>query len=409
MFGLARFEGFPSMFGHNRTPVTVDLDEIFILFVFIVLLVTGLAVTLGYGKKKSLCAIFKVGVSVFIGGSLMISNYGQEWEVSHIETKTPYRAGVSTEIYAAIGIKIGLRSVNVTLKANPKPNTPLAGETIDYNERFPWTWDQGRFGFGPNSGLLQRTFREAQRKGLPIPILWVVDYFIIDGENIRFGRFYRTAGWYCHILLWAALPAWILANIFLQSVGRYAAYFTGLVGFLELLSCIIWASVRNPIPLEIPFEQATLKTTYGFSFWLALSTGILSLLIAAVLIVMDLRCPNVLSNFLGINILDQYDEYVVRANELDYMRDKTNKDGSMELGRMSAFPDKDDGVVLLKRRSTVKRAQKDLLRVGYVPVKIPHYDDVYYNHPVNPGTSNDGVESDERPLLLPRRKKMTIN
>jgi hypothetical protein len=25
----------------------------------------------------------------------------------------------------------------------------LPGEKIDYNERFWWTWDQGRFGFGP--------------------------------------------------------------------------------------------------------------------------------------------------------------------------------------------------------------------------------------------------------------------
>jgi hypothetical protein len=53
------------------------------------------------------------------------------------------------------------------------------------------------------AGLLQRTFREGQKKGLPIPILWIAEYFIIDGEGIRFGRFYRTAGWYCHILLWS--------------------------------------------------------------------------------------------------------------------------------------------------------------------------------------------------------------
>jgi hypothetical protein len=28
-------------------------------------------------------------------------------------------------------------------------NSKLPGEKIDYNERFWWTWDQGRFGFGP--------------------------------------------------------------------------------------------------------------------------------------------------------------------------------------------------------------------------------------------------------------------
>jgi hypothetical protein len=30
-----------------------------------------------------------------------------------------------------------------------KRNSKLPGEKIDYNERFWWTWDQGRFGFGP--------------------------------------------------------------------------------------------------------------------------------------------------------------------------------------------------------------------------------------------------------------------
>ncbi|XP_063987740.1 dual oxidase maturation factor 1-like [Diachasmimorpha longicaudata] len=405
MFDLSRTNGLPTMFGDNRSPVTVDLDEVAILFAFVVLAVTSLIVTLGYSRKKSLCSFLKVGLSILIGLSLMLSNYGQEWEVSHIQTKTPYRAGEKTEIDATIGIKIGLRSINVTLRADPEPNTPLAGETINYNERFPWTWDQGRFGFGPNSGHLQRTFREAQRRGTPIPIIWIVDYLIIDGENIRFGRFYRTAGWYCHILLWAAFTVWILANIFLHLVGRYAAYFTALVGILELTSCITWMSVRNPIPLVIPFEGGALVTSYGSSFWLTVFGGLLCLIIAAILIVMDLRCPNTLANFLGINILDQYDEYVVRANELDYMRDRNNKDGSMELGRMSKnFPDKDDGVVLLKRRSTAKRAQKDLLRVGYVPVKIPHYDDVYYNNVMDPGHSNNLMETERKPLLLPRRK-----
>lgn len=78
-----------------------------------------------------------------------MSNFGQEWEVGHIHTKTPYRAGTGHEINASIGLKIGLRSVNVTLKSTPEAGSPLEKEIINYNERFEWTWDQGRFGFGP--------------------------------------------------------------------------------------------------------------------------------------------------------------------------------------------------------------------------------------------------------------------
>ena len=49
--------------------------------------------------------------------SFAVCNFGQEWEVAHIHTKTPYRAGLKREIEADIGVKIGLRSVNITLKS----------------------------------------------------------------------------------------------------------------------------------------------------------------------------------------------------------------------------------------------------------------------------------------------------
>lgn len=79
-----------------------------------------------------------------------MSNFGQEWEVGQIITRTPYKAGSAYELSkASIGVNIGLRSVNVTLKSDAEENSPLQKEIINYNERFEWMWDQGRFGFGP--------------------------------------------------------------------------------------------------------------------------------------------------------------------------------------------------------------------------------------------------------------------
>lgn len=123
------------------------------------------------------------------------------------------------------------------------------------------------------AGLLQKSLREAQRKGLPLPITWIVDHLAIDGEGIRFGRYYRTAGWYAHIALWTSFPVWILANVFLHSVPRYAAYCTGLIGALKILSCVIWLFVRNPNPLVIIFESDVITTSFGSTFWLTLSGG----------------------------------------------------------------------------------------------------------------------------------------
>lgn len=62
-------------------------------------------------------------------------------------------AGKPHEINASVALKIGLRSVNVTLYSVPEPGSPLEKEIINYNERFRWSWDQGRFGFGPYGNL----------------------------------------------------------------------------------------------------------------------------------------------------------------------------------------------------------------------------------------------------------------
>jgi len=47
-----------------------------------------------------------------------------------------------------------------------------------------------------------REYRAAQFRGLPLPILWVAEYFTIDGEDLRWGRFYRESGLYAGICLW---------------------------------------------------------------------------------------------------------------------------------------------------------------------------------------------------------------
>ncbi|KAL6256110.1 hypothetical protein P5V15_012234 [Pogonomyrmex californicus] len=418
-FQFGRSEGFPSQYSAHHTPVTIDVTETILIAIFVVISIAYLSIILGYRKKQSINVAIKVSSSIIIGCLLIVENFGQEWEHGNAKSKTPYRAGVGQEIEAQMAVKIGLRSVNITLKAKPEEGTPLAKETIDYNERFPWTWDQGRIGFGPYAGLLQRTFREGQRKGLPIPILWIAEYFVIDGEGIRFGRFYRTAGWYCHILLWTAFACWILANIFLQSVSRHTAYLIGLIGGLQLLTCLVWICVHNPIPLVIPFEDSIIEMTLGQHFWMTFGCGLFCVLLAIIMIFMDLRYPNALSTFLGIDPLGQYDECVMRSCQVDdVLRRKINIDGSMEMIPTSSFSqDKNTGMIVLKRRSTIKNAQKSLFRAP-VPMKMEIYDDVtvYENQDIAKSSKDESkkevyYEKEEGEKVkppIPRKKKMKI-
>lgn len=202
------------------------------------------------------------------------NNYGQDWEVGSIETKTAYRVGGnSTEINATIGVKIGLRSINVTLKGKPSGEITSKYEKIDYNERFEWIWDQGRFGFGPYAGRLQRSFRQSQYRGLPLPILWIVDYFVPDGEGLRYGRFYRTAGWYTHLLLSAAFMVWIVANILLKFLLHHRMLLICITGLLQLAAAIVFSSVRNPERLMIYFGNTAIEMNLGHNYWLNLFAG----------------------------------------------------------------------------------------------------------------------------------------
>ena len=71
----------------------------------------------------------------------------------------------------------------------------------------------------------------------------------------------------------AAFPCYLLANIFQFMVLRYSALFTLVTGLLQIIACIIWAAVRNPVPLVIPFEEGALHTRFGAHFWLTLING----------------------------------------------------------------------------------------------------------------------------------------
>ena len=155
-----------------------------------------------------------------MGAVILMSNFGYEWYTDSACVKTQYKAyvfpvGIHQEIEARVGLKIGLRGFNVTLKemsleeclgedTDTHYERPFPGEEIDYNERYMWAdpWAQGRLGFGRRAGRVSREFRAAQFEGKPYPILWIAEYFTLDGEQIRWGRKFRQAGWYTQIFMW---------------------------------------------------------------------------------------------------------------------------------------------------------------------------------------------------------------
>ncbi|CAH1797388.1 unnamed protein product [Owenia fusiformis] len=317
-FDYGRSNGGPTLYSPNKTAVTVDVLEAGFIFAVLIVFFSFLLILPGVRGTERVKVAIRITVSLFIGACIMICNFGQEWEVGHIKTHTQYKAGVSDEIEANIGMKIGLRSINITLKGDPvRQEIANITETINYNERFHWSnpWGQGRRGFSQFAGNINQEYRAANFKGLPYPILWIAEYFVFDGEGIRWGRYYRWSGFYSHIMIWLAFPLWIIANILSFMVIRYSSYLLGMTGGCLLIANIVYASVRNPTDLTIPFEDDIMKLAWGWTFWLNLVNGIICCIIAIVMFLMDMLCQDKIAEFFGVDPLQDYEEYYTDGSE----------------------------------------------------------------------------------------------
>jgi len=56
--------------------------------------------------------------------------------------------------------------------------------------------------YGIYGAQVYQEYRAAKHRGLPYPIVWVAEYFMLDGEQIIWYRKFRIAGWFTHIFMW---------------------------------------------------------------------------------------------------------------------------------------------------------------------------------------------------------------
>lgn len=154
-----------------RCPLRADLivgcwQQLFLVIRICVSVVVGAILTSEYipGRYEH--------VSRTLTWCVAVTNFGYKWEVGAVTSHAAYKPLVHDEVKLSVGLHVGLRAINVTLHAEQKGThatsrhvtargaltrcmhvadlpASLRDEIIDYNEHFSWTWDQGRFGFGP--------------------------------------------------------------------------------------------------------------------------------------------------------------------------------------------------------------------------------------------------------------------
>lgn len=136
---------------------------------------------------------------------------------------------------------------------------------INYNERFYWIEPQ----------QMRQEYQHALERGLPFPILTVVEYLSQDEAGFSWSRQYRLAGYYSSIILWLSVCVCVLMFCLHCAAPKYGIYTMQLLGCLLLLTNLTYAALvpKGEQTLVIPFEGQSLTFKFGWSFWLVLIGG----------------------------------------------------------------------------------------------------------------------------------------
>ncbi|KAH0619924.1 hypothetical protein JD844_014362 [Phrynosoma platyrhinos] len=185
---MTLFDGVYPFYPQPRKPFVFDINTIIVIVVFLVIAFSFLLILPGIRGRARLYWLFRVIISLFIGGVIVAVHFTSDWEKGKVKANTTYKSFSPALVDVDIGLHIGLTGVNITLVGNP---VGQLNETINYNEYFPW-W------FGAN---YDHEYNEGLERGLPNPILYVAEKF--SGHSpCGLHTLYRIAGHYASATLW---------------------------------------------------------------------------------------------------------------------------------------------------------------------------------------------------------------
>lgn len=324
----------PAYYPDNKTPVSEDLLEVGLLVAFGMIAFSFFIIVPGIRGMERLWAFVRVAVALWVGAVILVSNFGYGWYTGTLCTRTQYKgytgSGFPQEIQAEVGLHVGLRGINITLLERKAGDNcpgleelhdyepPFPNETINYNEQFWWAnpWAQGRLGFGRFAGRLNQEFRAAEARGMPYPILWVSEYFTLDGEQIRWGRKFRIAGWYTHQALWLAFATYLVSMLVFIFAIRLGAYWMLCTGLVMLLGSFAFAIiVQNDPPIKIPFSDGILVPDFGWSWYLVLFTAIAVIALSLIVLALEFFLPRSAAAIFHHSVVEEDDFFQVEEDE----------------------------------------------------------------------------------------------
>ena len=188
---------------------------------------------------------------------------------------------------------------------------------------------------------MRHQMREALIRGLPVPILTVLDYLTHQEEGFRWSVDYRLAGFACQFLLTLTLISWVWMNIFFLVIPEYGALAMTTTGCLALVSVFLYWTLLPPRHLVIHISGQVMTFCHGKCFWIILTTGCITSLTGLILWVVEVRSPGTLTFDLLL------DNGLIPESKTDVDRESTESvslTSSSHLLQLDATKKQDSGI-----------------------------------------------------------------
>ncbi|GMS89542.1 hypothetical protein PENTCL1PPCAC_11717, partial [Pristionchus entomophagus] len=275
-FSAFRENGAPTSYGEQRTPVLLDTQIFGLVCVFAIPSLAFLIILPGVRHTKAISSLVFLS-AMAIGTVLIVGLHYPTWHVASGYIDCPYRAFSRERIRARIDVRIGLHHVNISLCTHLLDRN-LSG--LVYNERFDIS----------EVHLMEREMSRALTKGLPYPILKVVEYLSLERSGFHWGKQYRVAGHYTSAFLWLAFSFWIFSMILLcLSPSHFASTFLWTGILILTASGAYVANVPHTMGIRFPSSDGSsiqLVFSLGHSFYASFFAGTVSVVLSLFLMLL---------------------------------------------------------------------------------------------------------------------------
>jgi len=252
---------------------------------------------------------------VLFGGAFVLGLVMPEWQsIGPTPIVAPIRIHDAVDLDLILDVHVGLNYVNITLIKAQTNATSIKTEVLlprllprdSLIDTIPQDDDDEKEDGTENIYFNERIelltaadmrdqIQEALQRGLPLPILTVMNYLSHQEEGFRWSVDLRLAGFYCQFILTITLITWAWMNIFFLVIPRYGAATMIVMGLLALLSVLVYWLLLPARELVIYLSGNQLRFKMGGCYWTVLVAGFAALITGTGLLFVDLRNPGAIT------------------------------------------------------------------------------------------------------------------